>query len=74
MVPSVKEKIASFKSQLEEAEREVVLDISMATMHGQQANQPKARLGQIQIMALETYWHFLIVTLYPLVYFWVEYY
>ena len=41
------ERIASLKSQLQEAEKEAALDKTVATMHGLQADQPKPTLGPI---------------------------
>ena len=47
VVPSVEERIASLKSQLQEAEKEAALDKTVATMHGLQADRPKPTLGPI---------------------------
>ena len=46
-VVPVEERIESLKSQLQEAEKEAALEKTVATMHGLQADQPKAKLGPI---------------------------
>ena len=43
----VEERIASLKSQLQEAEKEAALEKTVVTMHALQADQPKAKLGPI---------------------------
>ena len=46
-VVPVEERITSLKSQLQEAENKAALDKTVATMHGLQADEPKAKLGPI---------------------------
>ena len=46
-VVPIEEWIASLKSQLQEAEKEVALNETITTMHGLKADQPKAKLGPI---------------------------
>ena len=45
VVTSIEERIASLKTQLQEAEKEAALDNTVASMHGLHTDQPKPTLG-----------------------------